>query len=234
MSKLARAAVSRRHLTALIRHRVLAATEHSHVLGLRPSTVIDIGANRGQFALAARDLSPTARIISFEPLEAPAAIFRSVFNGDERTTLHQVAIGARQERRHMYISARDDSSSLLPGTQLQSTQYPGTHMTGSAEVAVCRLADVVSPETLERPTLLKIDVQGAESETLLGCETLLGYIDIVYCECSFVELYSGQKMAADIIDWLSTRSFKLVGLHNLDYDSNGRAVQGDFLFRRRT
>jgi FkbM family methyltransferase len=213
---------------------VLAATEHRYVLGLKPRTVIDIGANRGQFALAARELLPTARIIAFEPLEAPAAVFRSLFDRDERTTLHQVAIGATHERRPMYISARDDSSSLLPGTLLQSKQYPGTHMTGSAEVLVCPLSDIVSPEILERPALLKIDVQGAESETLLGCESLLHHIDIVYCECSFVELYSGQKMAADIVDWLSTRSFKLAGVHNLDYDGSGRAVQGDFLFCRQT
>ena len=59
---------------ALLYHRVAAGVEHAVVLrSLGPlSTVVDIGANRGQFALAARHCCPQGRIVSFEPL--PAAL----------------------------------------------------------------------------------------------------------------------------------------------------------------
>jgi hypothetical protein len=59
---------------ALLRHRVAAGVEHAGVLrNLGPvRTVVDIGANRGQFALAARQCFPAARIVSCEPL--PAAL----------------------------------------------------------------------------------------------------------------------------------------------------------------
>ena len=59
---------------ALRRHRVAAGVEHARVLrNLGPvGTVVDIGANRGQFALAARHCFADARIVSFEPL--PAAL----------------------------------------------------------------------------------------------------------------------------------------------------------------
>ena len=59
---------------ALRRHRVAAGVEHAVVLRQLAGclTVVDIGANRGQFALAARQCFPAARIVSCEPL--PAAL----------------------------------------------------------------------------------------------------------------------------------------------------------------
>src|SRR5680860_170414 len=62
--------------------------------------------------------------------------------------------------------------------------------------------------------------------------SLLPRLDWVYCECSFVELYSGQKMAADVIDWLSAKGFRIKGIYNPSYDNVGKSVQADFLFRR--
>jgi len=80
---------------------------------------------------------------------------------------------------------------------------------------------------------LKIDVQGFEYEVLSGCESLLEKFDQVYCECSFVELYSGQKLVPDVIQWLASRGYLLVGIYNPHYDDNGHAIQADFLFDRK-
>ena len=46
-----------------------------------------------------------------------------------------------------------------------------------------------------------------------------------------MELYSGQKLAADVIDWLSGKGFRIKGMYNPVYDREGQAVQADFLFR---
>ena len=47
---------------------VAAGIEHTAVLrNLTCETVVDVGANRGQFALAARHYFPNAEIFSFEP-----------------------------------------------------------------------------------------------------------------------------------------------------------------------
>jgi hypothetical protein len=47
-----------------------------------------------------------------------------------------------------------------------------------------------------------------------------------------VELYTGQALAHEVIDWLARHCFILTGLYNISYDKNGKAVQGDFLFCR--
>jgi FkbM family methyltransferase len=228
--KLGRAIASRQLLRALLRHRVLAGTEHRYVLTQGIKTIIDVGANRGQFALAARKFSPTATIISFEPLAEPAAIYRKVFAGDEHATLHQVAIGPSVESRQMHVSARDDSSSLLRISSAQVANFPGTEEVGTIEVSVSPLEKFASAKELVRPSLLKLDVQGFEFEALLGCESLLNNFDVIYCECSFVELYSGQKLAPDIIAWLSSRAFELMGIYNPLYGNSGEALQADCMF----
>jgi FkbM family methyltransferase len=210
--------------------RVLAGSEHRFVLSPALATVVDVGANRGQFALAVRHWAPGARVISFEPLPGPAAIFCSVFAGDSNVTLHQVALGPERERRAMHVSGRDDSSSLLPISAAQTSLFPGTEEIASLEVTTGPLGDFVQQDELRAPAMLKLDVQGFEYDALLGCRTMLPLFQWIYCECSFVELYTGQKLAADVVALLAENGFKLAGVHNPSYDAAGRSIQADLLF----
>lgn len=220
--------------TALRRHRVAAGVEHERVLRNlgAVSTVVDIGANRGQFALAARHCFPEAKIVSFEPLTEPAACWRAVFSGDACAKLVEAAVGPEKGMAEIHLSERDDSSSLLPITECQEELFPGTSEIGTATICVMRLADALAGRQIDPPALLKLDVQGFELQALAGCEDLLGHIDWVYAECSFLELYAGQSLADEVIAWLRMRGLRLAGVYNMAYDARGRAVQADFLFGR--
>ena len=219
---------------ALRRHRVAAGVEHVVVLrNLGPlRMVVDIGANRGQFALAARHVFPQSQIVSFEPLAGPAALWRAVFAGDARATLVEAAVGPEPGAAEIHLSARDDSSSLLPITERQNALFPGTAEAGTATIQVVRLADALPAADIEAPALLKLDVQGFELQALAGCEALLDRFAWVYVECSFVELYAGQSFADEVIAWLRERGLRLAGVYNMAYDGDGSAVQADFLFGR--
>jgi FkbM family methyltransferase len=234
--KLVRILPNRLWRHALLRHRVAAAVEHAGVLRRMPGlrTIVDVGANRGQFALTARLCHPDAKVISFEPLAAPAATFRAVFDGDARTSLVNAAIGPAPGDAEIHVSGRDDSSSLLPITAAQDTLFPGTAQVATDTVRVTRLAEHVAASEIERPALLKIDVQGFELQVLAGSEDVLDGFDWIYVECSFVELYAGQAFADDVIAWLRERGFALRGVYHMAYDAAGNAVQADFLFARRT
>jgi len=216
-----------------LRHRVAASVEHEAALqGLGCKTVVDIGANRGQFALAARASYPHARIVAFEPLPGPARVFRQVFANEPQVSLHEAAVGPEAVRVDMHVSARDDSSSLLPIGREQTRIFPGTEEAGTAPVDVRRLEEVLHPEEIVSPALLKLDVQGFELEALRGCEPLLELFSWVYCECSFRTLYEGQALADDVIAWLRGHGLKLIGVYNLGFDKDGKAVQADFMFER--
>lgn len=215
-----------------------AAIEHEPVLvylsGQGVRRVVDIGANVGQFALAARHCITGARIDSFEPLAGPAEIFRRVFENDPNVALHPCAIGPESSSASMHVSAADDSSSLLPISPRQEEIFPGTAEVGRETVRVATLdAEIAPPDPTER-ALLKVDVQGYELPALRGCESLLDRFYAAYVEASFVELYEGQGLAHEVIDFLHARGFALAGIFNTAYTADGTAVQGDLLFSRRT
>ncbi|MBN1548323.1 MAG: FkbM family methyltransferase [Syntrophaceae bacterium] len=230
VGKLAQVLRSKDLSRALLRYQVLAGAEHRQVLRLELATVVDIGANRGQFSLAVRRWAPGAQVLAFEPLDGPGALFRKLFKGDPKVVFHQAAIGPKVGEATIHVSAADDSSSLLPISKVQERLFPGTGEVRTETIRVGRLADFVTVEDIATPAMLKLDVQGFELEALRGCEGLLKCFAYVYAECSFEELYSGQALAHEIISWLRERDFSLSGVYNMNYDRKGRAVQGDFLF----
>jgi FkbM family methyltransferase len=220
-----------RLLSALLRTGVLAASEHRPILARPWNTIVDIGANRGQFALAAIEWT-SARVIAFEPLQEPARIFHRAVGHDDRVQLHVCAIGREAERRVMHVSKRDDSSSLLEIGAEQSRLFPGTEEIGKTTVIVGPLDAFVHEQEIGSPALLKLDVQGFEFEALLGCANLFDAFQSIYCECSFTELYSGQKLASDVVSLLAGHGFELTGIYNPSYDERGRNIQADFMFER--
>lgn len=232
--KLLRVLPKRDYRDALVRGHVAAAVEHEPLLKtLHFNSVVDIGANRGQFALVSRHCFPTTRIFSFEPLAAPANCFRTVFNGDPLVTLHQVAIGPIAGSALMHVAAEDDSSSLLPITELQRSLFADTNEVGTEQIQLEPLASRIRADDLVPPALLKIDVQGYELAVLQGCAELLNRFAHVYVECSFVPLYEGQALADEVIAHLHQREFDIRGIYNLAYDSKGQAIQADMLFAAR-
>jgi FkbM family methyltransferase len=211
-----------------LRHGVAAAIEHRRALGaLDVKTVVDVGANKGQFALLATGIFFDATIYSFEPLQEPAARFRATLGEDVR--LFETAIGPSEREATIYVSRRIDSSSLLPITK-QSEIFPGTECKEERVVRVAPMRKYLSPERIKPPALLKIDVQGYELEVLKGCDPLLMSFKFVYLESSFVELYKGQALIGDVILYLTDKKFQFSGVYNQVEDSDGRPVQADFLF----
>jgi len=209
---------------------VVAAVEHLKVLEhIRAKTIVDVGANRGQFALAASLVNPET-VFSFEPLPLPAGVYRKIFKGKANFRVFQAAISCDFGVKQMNVSGRDDSSSLLTISALQDQLFPGTRKSGTLEIKAAPLNEFLNTKDISHPALLKIDVQGYELQVLEGSESLLPYFSFIYIECSFLELYEEQSLAADIVKKMQVEGFDLVGIYNVSYDKSGIAIQGDFLF----
>jgi FkbM family methyltransferase len=218
---------------ALRRSGVFASTEHDRILsGLNLDTVIDIGANRGQFALCMRRLYPGAQIFSFEPLQAPSRKFQRNFGHDPRARLSKVAISTQRGSVAMHVTRWDVSSSLLPIGQAQRDSFPFTDESRQEIVSMAPLSDCLSEAEMQGTVLLKLDVQGYELTALKGCGALLDRCNYVYVEVSFVELYIGQALATEIVALLFSRGFELRGVANLSRGRSAKPVQADFLFAR--
>ena len=216
-----------------LRQGVAATIEHDRP-PLRPDyrTVIDVGANKGQFTLYARHRFPRAKVYSIEPLGGPRSKVQRLFANDSQVEILSFAAGSEAGSATIDVASSDDSSSLLHQTSLQAERFPGTGVRGTEEVEVRALDDVLSSEQLPGPVLLKIDVQGFEIEVLKGSEATKGQIDTILVEASFVEFYAGQPLFEQVYGFLTEHNFRLTGGA---VSSSGDKLweQGDFSFQRR-
>lgn len=195
---------------------------------LRPRTVVDVGANRGQFALLCLTTLPDAQILSFEPAERAFEVLSAVTAGG-RVKAIRAAIAADRGDMTLNVTAEDDSSSLLPVGELQTTLF-GTRVVRQETVQAGPLDAFLQPQEIVAPALLKIDVQGAELLVLQGCASLLAKFRWVYVECSFAELYRDQPLANEIIAFLAAAGFRIAGAFNQIPGRTDPAVQADVLF----
>lgn len=190
----------------------VAPTQHWRVpFGCCFQTVIDVGANRGQFALFARNKFPQARILSFEP--NPVLIQAVERTGAE---VYNLACGSTRGTLRLNVPTRDDDASILGSGD------------EAVHVKVVRLDEAIEP--LEQPALLKLDVQGYELEALKGAEGILDQIDEILCECSYWEFLPGAAQIGDVADFLTQHGFTLKGEYCKTYRSDGSPDQADALF----
>lgn len=216
-----------------LKHRVAAAIEHEGALrSIEVGTLIDVGANIGQFSLLTRSLHPRAIIHAFEPLPEMADRYEALLGDDGHTTLHRIAAGETTELAEIHVSGRPDSSSLLSISERQNEIFPGTSEVSSLTIPVERVDDVLRGAALIDPVLIKLDVQGFELAALKGMPELLSRATHVYAEVSFVELYQGQPLAHEIIAWLAKQGYRIAGVYNPTFTHEGVAVQADTLFAR--
>ena len=152
-------------------------------------TVIDVGANTGQFAHSMISQGFTGRIYSFEP---QAAIHRQLQDQARRhpswTVAERCALGDQPGELDLNLSQNTYSSSFLPINPLNLQAAPRTAYVGQERVPVLRLDDWAQRYGISGQLLLKIDTQGFELKVLRGAQGLLPLIQGVLVECSLTPL----------------------------------------------
>lgn len=197
-------------------------------------TVLDVGANVGQFASQIHSLLPGATLYSFEPLEDCYSELLRTMKGVERFRALNIALGDRNGREQIYRNDYTPSSSLLPMGDQLTQSFPFTAMATRQEIEIRRLDDLGDELVLMEPILMKIDVQGMEDKVLLGGERTLARTSILIVETSFTELYKGQALFDRVYRLLADWGFTFMGSeHNIRDPEDGRVLQSDAVFLRR-
>jgi FkbM family methyltransferase len=216
-----------------LRRRIYPAIEHVSLFeAVQFDTIIDVGANVGQFAIVAHALNRDAIIHSFEPIGACHARIVDLARDYPRIRPRKAALGAQDGEATINLASSLGSSSLLPFDPKSQDVYPNITSGGKETILVRTLDGELSAEDLRGRTLLKLDVQGFELEALKGGPATLARVDMVYLEASFVSLYAGQPLADEVIDFMNASGFALRGIDNVDYGARSLPVQADFLFER--
>jgi FkbM family methyltransferase len=198
-------------------------------------TVLDIGAHAGEYGQSLRHEGFAERIVSFEPLTEQYRRLRDVAEQDGRWSCKQVAIGDRAGQVEIHISGNDGfSSSVRPMASSHEAADPASSYVGSATVMMETLDEAAGELGLDGDDLmLKVDVQGYESEVLAGAEATLRRCQVVELELGFVELYEGQSLLGELVAEMRDRGLLLNDLEPGFRDPHtGELLQVDGLFVR--
>lgn len=130
-------------------------------------TVLDIGANAGEFALWAHERG--ARVVAFEP--DPLA-FKALVANTSDTNIATIDAAAWNENgnRPLFMDTKGASSSLIGSGD-------------GHEVRTRRLADVLDEAGIDEVFFLKADCEGAEPEMLEGAREALPRITYIAIDC---------------------------------------------------
>ena len=204
-------------------------TQHDWLKELCIKTVLDIGANTGQFATKIRDILPEAFIYSFEPLRDAHALLLSEMGTDPAFKAFNFALGDESTTTKINRSRSSASSSLLRMLGLHTAAWPFTAETGTEETELRRLDAV---DLLIAPRLLvKIDVQGFEDKVIVGGRNTIGAAACVVTEVSFQRLYEAQPLFDDIYRMLRDMGFEYRGnWEQLPDPRDGTLLQADAIF----
>lgn len=197
-------------------------------------TVIDIGANTGQFAGLIHRLCPDARILSLEPVPACLPELNAALAPIPGAKVFPVALGDAPGTVRMNQSVFSPCSSLLPGTSRLGEDYPDAARVQPIDVPVQRLDDTLQGERLEPAILVKLDVQGYEIPVIRGSTDILSRAAVVVVEvCFFRRLYDGQPLFDEIYRTLSNLGFAYMGnAEQHARKADGRIVEADAIFER--
>ena len=134
----------------------------------RARVVLDVGANSGLYALAAQAVAPHARVFAIEPVER---IRRKLQDNVDLNGSHvgvvPVALSSRDGRGVMLDTGEEHelSATLDPTGRVLGDRAPRA---AALPVTVASLDSLVADGTVEPPDLIKLDVEGHETEVLRG------------------------------------------------------------------
>ena len=179
--------------------------------GINPHTIIDVGANQGQFTIACLRHFPQTKIYSIEPNPNSIHVLSTHVENSPRVTLIKKAISNESGSQQFYCHDDHQASSLLDIGDGRYKFFNSDKINQILNVDVDTLDSLFSCEALEGTILLKIDVQGCEDRVLKGANKLLERIKWVVIEISFYEMYQKGVDAQAIFDIMKDNGFIFIG-----------------------
>lgn len=208
------------------------------LLSDRPNPVIfDVGAFVGDTAAAFLEICPAASIHCFEPFPDSFRQLSERLRPVPSVHCHATAVGDVATTRVLNVNTSRATNSLLPTSEAAAETW-GSDMTATQrtlEIPVTTLDTFIEEHGIDRVSLLKIDVQGAEPLVLKGASRSLqkGLIDVVYTEMILQPTYHGQLRFDKQLGCFYDAGFDLHDIFNpITGGHTGRLAQIDAVFVR--
>jgi FkbM family methyltransferase len=195
-----------------------------HQFDFYPTTIYDIGACVLHWTQRAEMIWPDSEIVLFDATDA----FENLYLESGL----QYFIGALSNESGKQIKFYQNNENFAGNSYYrENPKYsPAAEYLfddkSIVEMTTTTIDDLVKYKMLNKPQLIKIDVQGAELDVLMGATESLKSCEHLIVELRDVEYNIGSPEKEVIIDYLASQGFKSMGM----FCDNG--PDGDYHFMR--
>jgi len=196
-------------------------------VGLSPATVIDVGAAYGSFSLECCDVFPEAHYVLVEALEEFEPFIKAAVKSIAKA--EYILCAAAALSGEITINVHTD----LVGSSIYREQE-GFAVDGiPRSVQAVALDQLIQDYQMRAPFLIKVDVQGAELDVLLGAEKIIEDTEYIILEVSFFEIFKQGAQFYDIVTFMKSKGFVVYDVCGLQYRPLDNALtQADIAFVR--
>lgn len=193
------------------------------------TTVVDVGANVGQWSGMLLDLITPERLIIIEPEPAAFAELQKRFAERAGVELHNLAVGDTTGVTKFRITRDTTGASVLPPREAMR-ELVGSNWTVEKEIEVPMTTLDQLLVSVAEVSLLKIDVQGFEKAVLAGARETLRRTNFLLLELNYMPQYEGGSWLGEMHEIITgEQPFVLVDASK-PLRLNGRASMSDGLY----
>lgn len=181
----------------------------------RPGMIaIDVGADIGYYTLQmSRLVGPQGRVVAFEPIpDARRRLEHNIaLNGCKNIEVSEYALGNQEGTVYL--------EDPFKKSRLNLTKSSGEE--GDIKVSIKRMDDLAEQMNLPSVDIVKMDIEGAEHEALLGMESILKKhhpILIVEVHNRFLPLFG--TTAKDLLNWLKSLNYQITPVDSTQSEDN--------------
>ena len=196
--------------------------------GFKPRSILDVGANRGDWSRMAAAVFPEAAFLLIEPQQEMVAPLQQFCRDFPRARYVEAGAGATPGELTLTIWDDLEGSSLLPA---ENTALTENKTRRSVKISTI---DSLYENEASRPDLVKLDIQGFELEALKGAQTLFGRTELFILEVSLYEFMPKAPLFSDVVAFMAQRGYEVYDLPGfMRRPLDGALGQTDIAFARR-
>lgn len=198
--------------------------------------VLDVGANKGQFAKELRRSGYRGHIVSFEPVPDIFKRLERVAAGDPKWTVLPYALGREDGSVEMKVVFGTMSSALGP-TDYGRKRYKRFQNITTVDVPLRRLdglLDEIVPDEITHPRwYLKLDTQGFDIEVFAGLGDRTKEIVAMQSEMALLSIYDGMPRLPAALETYEEAGFEVSGMFPVTREKDtGRVLEFDCVLVR--
>jgi FkbM family methyltransferase len=198
--------------------------------------IMDVGAHHGETLIACRKCFPKAMIHCFEPDPESQDILAKAATGLTNLKLHPVALGAAPGQAEFHRNSGSMTNSLLPTSAecLTGDYFEFVRTQEKIQVPVETLDSVCTRENIQWIDLLKTDCQGFDLMVLQGAEKMISthQVGLITCEVIFDQEYDGQGKFHELLGYLDSFGYRLIGFYNMSRAHDNACTYCDVIFEK--